>query len=709
MTRSLPAPVRSRVLATALLASLLAVLPFTSGCVWASTTTRTVNVSSGAAGPASPATVDRGRRTGTVVVGPARITSFRPESTSVAVDIETLDFKGVFEEIGEDGTLWYQHVQTLANPYFEGRVNGSAGTRRAREYIEFFFRIYGLEPAFPAGLDESGDADDTRAMAWTSYRQPFEFQTRGRLTVTVEAEHASINDEELTSGEDFVVLGNSATAEVAGPVTFVGYGIAEGVDGYSSFGPDTDLSGRVALLLRYEPLDNEGASRWSDARFSRHAGLAYKMGAVTDRGAAGIMLVTPPECRDAAAGLASIEDSTRFGRSRDIPVVQITPAVAERILAAGDPEGRDLLAWRRWADTASGGDGTIHDLSDSIQVRFGAEVDRQRVRDTLDAANVGAVLRGRGALADEWLVIGGHYDHNGYGMFGTTPGSAPLFPGADDNASGTAAVLVLARRLSEEYAGADAAPDLRSVLFMAFDAEERGLHGSRHFTRNPTIELERTTAVINMDMIGRLRSDSLSVLGVGSAEGLEEILRPHFESSGLTVAISLAGSGRSDEVSFQRSGVPGLHFFTGMHDEYTSPRDKAYTVNPVGAAKIIDLIDGIAMDLASRSERLVAKTPGPTRGEDRGYAPVRLGVRPGMSDDLETGILVDGVSSGTSAEEGGLLPGDVMLLWDGVELDGMRTLVDMLRGHKPGDTVLITVHRDGEQIVLPVTLKASGG
>ncbi|MCP3902150.1 MAG: M28 family peptidase [Planctomycetes bacterium] len=679
-----------------------AALGVVAGCATDGSTTVAPAEVSAANAPTGRAEKRPAAERSSVVRGPSRVTEFRPKSKAVAVDARTVDLKQVFEDLGPDATLWYQHVQTLANPYFEGRVNGSVGIERARDYIEFFYRSYGLEPAFPdAATETPGGATNA---TWVSYEQPFEFSARRRVEVNVANEHADIAGDALDVNADFAILGNSGTGSVTGPVTFVGYGIAEGPDGYSSFGEDTDLTGRIALLLRYEPLNADGVSRWADGRFSPQAGMARKMSAVQERGAAGIILVNPPGARDGRTGLEPLDRSRRFGRALDIPVIQITPDAAERLLAAGDPAGRDLMAWRRMADDEGP---TIVDLADSAAVSFGADVERIRSGDQIPAANVGAVLPGRGDLADEWLVIGGHLDHNGYGMFGTEPSQGPLFPGADDNASGIAGILILAKLLSEWYAdtGDD---DLRSVLFIAFDAEERGLHGSRHYSQNPTIAPEKMTALLNMDMIGRLRSDRLSIMGTGTAVDLEEILDPHFRSSGLTIASTPAGSGRSDDANFDRMGVPAMHFFTGMHPEYTSPADQAYTVNPAGAGKIMDVMYAIAADLVTRPDKLQYTKPGAIRGQDRGYARVRLGIRPGMSE-REYGILIDGVSEGTSAAEGGMRAGDVMLTWDGETLDSMRTLMEKLQGHKPGDVVQIAVQRGEEEVDLTLTLKASEG
>lgn len=637
---------------------------------------------------------------GSIVEGPESITAFRPNDREfLDVDGRTVDLRDIFEDMGEDATLWYQHVQTLANPFFEGRVPGSHGAELTAQYIEFYYRMYGLEPAFP---DSDGDDE-----AWVSYRQHFEFRTRGRLsTAKVLDSRFSFNGLQTEHEEDFMVLGNSGSGSVDAPVTFVGYAIADGQDGYSSFDDDTDLDGRIALMFRYEPLDEDGKSQWNPRRFSGHASIMSKMQALEERGAAAILMVNPPDAEQGRTGLEDLEYSSRFGRSVSIPAIQITQEVAERILSENhDGDDQDLMAWRRHADL---GEVTTVDLADRVRVSMTATVDRTDTSRAIPAHNVGGILRGKGALEDEWLVIGGHHDHVGTGMLGGTMGGnrGQLHPGADDNASGTAGVLIMARKLAKTYAESD--EDLRSVLFLTFDAEELGLHGSRHYSNNPTLDPDDITAMLNMDMIGRLRGGNLSVLGTGTAENLGEILRPHFEESGLTVAVTPGSSGRSDDANFIRLEVPAMHLFTGMHDEYTQPGDQAYTVNPVGAVQILDMLEDIAMDFVTRDDLLVYTEPGRSEGQDRGYARVRLGIRPDMGDNAaETGIPVAQVSAGTSADEGGMLDGDVMVAWDGDSLSTMGDLMEHLRKHKPGDKVTITVLRGEERKDLELTLKAS--
>jgi hypothetical protein len=651
-----------------------------------------------ASGPATTVAAASPVAGGSIVEAPRDLTAFAPDDTSVTVDARTVNLRRVFEDLGEDATLWYQHVQTLANPFFEGRLPGSRGSALTAEYVEFYFRLYGLEPSFPATTEEPGGAAGAVA---TSYRQPFSLPPGRKITVQEAA--LSIGGEPLAAETEFAVVACSSSGRVEGPVAFVGYGIAAGPQGYSSFDEDTDLTGRVALLLRYAPMDEQGERLWGGREARLASSMPRKIDAVAARGAAAILVVNPP-APGAAEGLESIDSTRRWG-SAEVPVLQITPHRADELLRRADPEGRDLAHWARLADRGLAG--TVA-LRDDVAVSLSVAMERQEVA----VNNVGGVLRGRGTLADEWVLITAHHDHVGDGSLGGITdrrNRGRLHPGADDNASGTAGVLTLARRLSAEYAGSDET-DLRSILFLTFDAEEMGLIGSRHFADHPPIDLEDVSLAINLDMIGRLRADKVEVLGTGTGEGLGELLRPRFESSGMIVAVDERGSNRSDDASFHRKGVPAIHFFTGMTREYTTPRDEAFTVNPAGAARIIEVVQGVALDVARRPEALTYREPPAARrgGEGRGYAGVRLGILPAMEDEtVEVGVLVEGVPEGTSAAEGGVLPGDRIVGWNRRPVESMRDLATRLREHSPGDRVELTVLREGREVVLEITLKRS--
>jgi S1-C subfamily serine protease len=217
--------------------------------------------------------------------------------------------------------------------------------------------------------------------------------------------------------------------------------------------------------------------------------------------------------------------------------------------------------------------------------------------------------------------------------------------------------------------------------------------------------------MVNMDMVGRLRSDDLSVGGMSSAKDMIDVMRPVFERSGLTIRADPSGRGPSDHASFYGAGIPVVFIYTGNHDVYHTPKDTGDTLNPEGAAKIVAMATDMVATIATRPDKLEFKADG-GRTADRGYAAVRLGVMPGMSDDRPTGapaggVLVDGVSPETSAADAGITKGDVLLAWNGEELDGAGGMMKRLREQKPGDVVKVKLWRDGKEMEVEVTLRAA--
>jgi hypothetical protein len=635
---------------------------------------------------------------GKIIEGPVNVYSWAPDDSAKRVEAKDIDLRKVFEDLGPVATRWYQHAITLSNPWFEGRAPGVRGNDLAAEYLEFWMKDTGLEPAFPAvGTDGVTPKDGE----WTSYMQ--EFALTGGAP-KVELAQASFGGKDLERGKDFAVLGISGTAKAEAPVTFVGYGIEKGEGGYSSYEEGADLTGRIAMVLRYEPLDDRGRSKWASRRFSEFANMSDKINAIVDRGAAGIILVAPPGVRDGKTELEDVSTS-RWGRPLDIPVVQASAELAESILKAGAPDKGSLMDWRVLADegkvkTVAIGDGSKLALETKLSVGG------------TPTQNVGGVLRGKGSLKDEWVVVGAHYDHVGYGYFGTSPQyTGQLHPGADDNASGTSAMLCVAQLVAERYAAKDAPADARSVLFLGFTAEESGLRGSKWYVEHPTIPGDKMSLMVNMDMVGRLRSDDLAVGGMSSAKDMVEIMRPVFERSGLVIRADPSGRGPSDHASFYGAGIPVVFIYTGNHDDYHTPKDKGYTLNPEGAAKIVGMTTDMVMTIATRPEKLEFKQDS-GRSADRGYAAVRLGVMPRMDDERpegapKNGVMVDAVSADTSASDAGIRKDDVLLAWNGEELEGASTMMAKLRSHKPGDVVKVKVWREGKEVELDVTLRAA--
>ena len=617
---------------------------------------------------------------GTIVEYDESIRDFMSEGTGYS----DIDLAGYFKSQDPDVAIWYQHVNTLANPWMQGRQPGTPGDDLASEYLEFHLDYSGLEPGF---VDENGEP---------SWRQPFTFQMRRRAPSLDSSEVVDFTGN-LVYQDDYTVLANSGNGDVTAPLTFVGYAIEDGEDGYDSFGDDDDLSGRIAVMLRYEPLDSSGISRWADENFSQHAGIRQKMQAVLDRNPAGVIMVTPPKAIDGRSGLESLQSSQGYRPRASVPVIHLDAKKANALLKQAHPNGNGLEQLRRAADRDR--IDTL-DLSDDVEVTLRTKLKQPG----MPARNIGGMIPGRGELADEWLIVGGHYDHLGTGYTGSRRrNSSEYHNGADDNASGTASVLVFADRLAEFSRESDV--DHRSIMFLGFGAEEAGLHGSKYFVNNPPMPLEKVTCMINFDMMGRLGEKGLQLLGTGTAEEFDEMLPRHVSKSELVVNSTPGGSGPSDHASFYAAEMPVLFFFSGITDEYHTPDDEAWTVNPQGAIAMIDLAEDLAKELITREDLLTFKknsTSAPRRGTG---SRVRLGVMPSYDADIETGVMIDGVSDNTSASDAGLQSGDIMLSWNGDPLEGAGTLMEKLRASSPGDKVEVTVMRKGQLKKLEVKLR----
>lgn len=609
-----------------------------------------------------------------------------------------------------DESLYRQHINTLSNPYFEGRCPGTRGNHDAADYLEFHMKRVGLSPAFSSGTG-------AEAKPSSSFFQPFTPSRlrEGKLTIGVQKLHASAggSERDLAGGADFAALGLSGSGSASGNIVLVGFGIKEGKNGYTNLPAGTDLKGKIALVLRFEPMTDEGKSQWAESGWSPNAGLPDKLNAIAAAGASGIILVHPPGAKDPRVGrLATLAETVGDGPMK-IPVVMVTEATADALCKGGDAQGRSLADFTKLYNT-KGDPVDLGKASVALEVKM--------VREKITTNNVGGVLRGKGALADQYVVIGAHYDHVGYGEFGSLAGATgTIHPGADDNASGTSGMLVLARKLSDHYAKLPADANARSVLFLGFSAEESGLEGSAYYcrTENMIAPKDKHYLMLNLDMIGRLRdAPPLEVTGVGSAQGLNEWLQPYFDNAGFKIVTRARAPGNSDHASFFHAGIPIAFFFTGLHGEYHRPADTADLINVEGAAQIVDLVYRIALDATTRATPLVfgekkeeekpAEKPSEAKPADNkpsgdaAPAPagpsgsgVRFGIQPGDYADDKPGVLVGEIRPGTPADAAGLKKGDRLLKWNGDTLKDVEAFTSKLRSAKAGDKVKITYTRDG--------------
>ena len=302
-------------------------------------------------------------------------------------------------------------------------------------------------------------------------------------------------------------------------------------------------------------------------------------------------------------------------------------------------------------------------------------------------------------------MIGAHYDHLGY-RGGGTGAAREVYCGADDNASGTSAVLLLAERFGKLARTKDGLPsDRRSLLLVAFTGEERGLLGSRYLVAHLEqmgLKTGQIAAMLNLDMVGRLRSDRVMVAGVGSGDRWEPLLEAARGDSGLSLLKSASGFGPSDHSSFYRVGIPVLFFDSGMHPDVHTPRNTADKINCQGAVKIANLVDAVARQLWTDPRRISYAAPKP--GQDGSRSGARLGIMPELAEGDGKGVLVVEVLPDSPAAKAGVRGGDLIVKWEGAAISSLPDLLRALAARKPGDKVRLTVRRGDRPVDLEVTL-----
>jgi aminopeptidase YwaD len=349
----------------------------------------------------------------------------------------------------------------------------------------------------------------------------------------------------------------------------------------------------------------------------------------------------------------------------------------------------------------------LHPMSNGYLQRFVARpATRGEASPSLPTQNVFAVLPGRDpALRGQYIVIGAHFDHLGTSIEGAMDPEAKdaVRRGADDNASGTAAVLELARLLA-------AAPTRRSIIFANFSGEEEGLLGSAYFVEHSPVPIDSIDTMLNFDMVGRLKNDKLIVYGVATAKELPSLLDSANVPVGLRLTAQGDGFGASDQSSFYAKDLPVLHFFTDLHDDYHRASDIPERINAAGEARVVAVAERVAREIGDRPARLtftraVAAAP---VGATRDGSDVYLGSIPDMAGDDTPGVKLTGVRAGSPADVGGLKAGDVIVEFDSKPVKDLFEYSNALYAHKPGDDVGILVLRGGQRLTLHVKLGKRG-
>lgn len=490
-------------------------------------------------------------------------------------------------------------------------------------------------------------------------------------------------------GVDFIPFSFSSNGKLHAMVTFTGYGfnISSDTLTWNDY-KGLDVTNRWVMILQGDPEMADPASI-----FAAHGHNWRKVLEARDHGAGGVLIVTPVgmDKSDVLSGLTLEKSTARAG----IPVIHITRQVANRILLGYDKTIEELEA-KLNSERKS--------FSFEIPLEVNADVDV--VFQTARTQNVVALLPGADpALTNEYVIIGAHYDHLGMGGPGSNSralDTIAVHNGADDNASGVAGLLELAEALAMNRERVK-----RSILFIAFDAEEIGLLGSKHFVEQSKELIERTDAMINFDMIGRFDPEEKPLLigGIGTSVESEAILDELAASLDFKLTYSPEGFGASDHSSFYTKDIPVFFISSGAHDDYHMPQDDVHLLDYESMARIVGFTYDLILEIANREDALTFQEAGPREAprSGRGYKVV-LGIMPDFTSSDNNGLRVDAVRKEGPADRSGMLKGDVIVGLNGKTVTNIYDYMARLNELETGQTTAVEVVRDGVRLILLVQL-----
>ncbi|MGK3998056.1 M20/M25/M40 family metallo-hydrolase [Sorangium sp. So ce1024] len=622
-------------------------------------------------------------------------------------------------------------VAYLASPELAGRGTGEAGAERAAEFIARQFAELGLQPL--GGGGEGGGK---------AYLQGFEARVGADVAPATLVVQRAGRKQSVEAGK-LVTADGSASGTVSGAAVLVGHGVTAAALSWDDYG-GRDIEGKIAVVLDGVPTLEGGTPADGGAAGAAHGGAAHggaahaggpggahgahaghggaahadphhapsarPANALRDFGSVRYKLRTAREHK--AAGVILVAAGDELPRVSDdaasmgIPAVVITRSAARALFptAGFAPPAKPDAAKPAAAKPAAAKPAAVKPPGPKPLAGVTVEITTKVTPRTAPASNVIGLLPARAGSphAGEYVVVGAHYDHLGHGhdSYSREPGVRAIHPGADDNASGTAMLLEVARR----FAALPTRPD-RNVLFIAFGAEELGTIGSRHFVEHPPAPLagmKSIVAMINADMVGRMREDKLLVDGLGTSPDWRPIVDGAARGLGLALQYGVEGFGASDHTSFTASRVPVAFLFTGVHEDYHRPSDTADKINAAGIARCSVLAARMALAIAQRDARLsFTDAPAdPHRGMRGGFR-ASLGTMPDYAYQ-GPGVKLTGVRPDAPASRAGMQAGDVIVRIGAHAITNIHDFMFALGDLEPGREVVIEVDRGGTRVPLKV-------
>jgi hypothetical protein len=571
-----------------------------------------------------------------------------------------------------DSTRYLNDIKTLAAPNMEGRGAGTKGLAKATKYIEHRYKSLGLQPAGTNG-----------------YLQPFTVTTGAKLK-----SHNQFIVEEggkkqaLTLNQDFVPVSFSSSGSLTAAVVFAGYGASADEFGYDDYA-GLDVKDKIVMVLRYEP-EIFGVKSGQHG-LTQHSQLITKAINARNHGAKALVVI------NGKLGDGEEDLLMRFGgvsgpQNVGLMLLQVKNAVADSWFKAA---GKSLSDVQQQINHSGKPDSFAFPGTLQLSLKVDIEATHAQVN------NVLAYLPGK---TSEYVIIGAHFDHLGRGDSNSLAPSqiGHIHPGADDNASGTAGVLELARLFAPMKGQLD-----RGILFMSFSGEELGLLGSAEWVKDPTLPLEKCVAMLNMDMIGRIKDNKVYIGGVGTGSTFKTILeQAQKQEPNFKIEYSAGGYSASDHTSFVAKKIPVLFFFSGLHSDYHKPSDTWDKINAPSAAQLLNLVGDVAVQLAeapSRPTFITVVEDKPVSGGGGGYGPY-FGSIPDFGE-VKDGVRFSDVRPGSPAAKAGLKAGDILVQFGDKPIHNLYDFTDALRRSKVGEVVEVKVLRDGQPVTASVKLE----
>lgn len=570
-------------------------------------------------------------------------------------------------------------LKYLADDKLEGREAGDKFNQIAAEYIMEQFKAAGLKP-FNFGYLQN-----------FAYPKAVKLGDKNELYFNTVIPREGLPKEDWkkvkrnwTMNNDFRPLSFSDNGNVKdAEVVFVGFGVTSKELNYDDY-EKVDVKGKVVIVIG----DSIAAGGTKYNFLDDYSNVRYKVMNAREHGASAIILV---KRQSDSANTYYKEYIDKFGSKPGIMVLQANRTSISKFF----PATQNLYPMETLISTKKQ---PVSFVLPSLTVSINVDLQAENVQ----IPNVVAYVEGTDkSKANEYIVLGGHFDHLGWGDESSTykGKTRMVHNGADDNASGTSAVIEMARLIAKN-------PLKRPVIFVAFNGEEKGLLGSAYFVKNSPVPVNQIVSMLNFDMVGRMKENNLSLLGTGSSNFFTHIIDSISVIDSIKISKMQEGFSPSDNSSFYAESIPVLMFFSGLHSDYHSPADDYEKINFEGMNKIMNFAQKIIYTIGNANDKPDFNRSASNENKDMkmSYGGVWFGIVPDFGED-PNGLKISGASENSPAQKAGLQNGDVIIEFGGKKVKNLYDLTYCLKESKPGDKVLVKYLRGGKEKQVEVELK----